>query len=379
MFISRPLAALRASTPAAVTVLIVASALAAPAQQTWAQSGDPCAVLYGVDSSTDNLSLIDLESRTTSVVGLIGTDTPVAIATRPSDGQVFVWDNTSSTLRTVDTCTGLGTPLREPHPNSSTTLYDLVFTPEGRLFGLGYSAYELDPETGQSHAMGQFRDQDGAAIDLISAAAYAPDGRLFAVAGSDLPTVPIDLGLLDVYTSRFHFVVRLDLPTADVPQDLFFGPDGTMYLAAIHRVGFPEEWILFRIDPTTGAAQPIWSGFLLQGVAYAFACGVSPDACLQRVRDITIDFNADFGRGSGVVTWTAISETDVRGFNIVRIDDTGTRTRLNRALIPCEECVTGAPHTYIFSLPKRRDGQQLYIETVRTGGQSEIYGPASRL
>jgi hypothetical protein len=105
---------------------------------------------------------------------------------------------------------------------------------------------------------------------------------------------------------------------------------------------------------------------------------VSPDACLQRVRDIAVDFTADLGRGSGVVTWTTISETDVRGFNIVRIDDTGTRTRLNRAVIPREECVTGAPHTYIFSLPKHRGGQQLYIETVRTGGQSEIYGPASR-
>lgn len=362
---------------AVVPVLIVGAALVALPRFASAQAGDACRVLYGVDSSSDSLSVVDLDARTVMLVGPIGNINPIAIATRPSDGQVFVWDNFISALMTVDTCTGHGTALRDPGA-SNIGFYGLVFTPEGRLFGLGNYPYELDPQTGQVHAMGGFRDQDGRQVNLVAGAAYAPDGRLFAVAHSNVEFVPIDLGLLDPYTSTFTFVSRLTLPETDVPQDLFFAPDGTLYLIVLRHFE-SQSWRIFRVDPDTGDATEVWRADRFpQHVSYAPACGVPIDACLQRVTEIVVDHSNPIGGGSAVISWTTVGESDIKGFHVVSIDDLGVRTRMNGVLVPCEECITGASHTYQFFIPKHRRSRSLYIETVRADGRIEIYGPAER-
>ncbi|HEV8700546.1 MAG TPA: hypothetical protein VGV60_04645 [Candidatus Polarisedimenticolia bacterium] len=362
---------------AVVPALIVAAALGSLPRPARAQSGDACRVLYGVDSGSDSLSVVDLDGRTVTIVGPVGNINPIAIATRPSDGQVFVWDNAISSLMTVDTCTGRGTELRDPS-SANIILYDLVFTPEGRLFGLGNAPYELDPETGQVHGMGGFRDQDGRQINLVSASAYAPDGRLFAVAHSNVELVPIDLGLLDPYTGTFTFVSRLTLPETDGPQDLFFSPDGTLYLIVLRNFEV-EQMHVFRVDPGSGDATLVWrSRSIPQSVAYAPACGVPIDACRQRVTDIVVDHTGSIGRGSAVIRWTTVGETDIEGFNVVSIDDLGARTRMTVVPVPCEECITGASHTYEFFIPKHRSSKNLFIETVRVDGRIETYGPAER-
>ena len=364
---------LRAVVPAAIMVaaLIV---LPRPAR---AQAGDPCRVLYGVDSSSDSLSVVDFDARTFTIVGPVANINPIAIATRPSDGQVFVWDNYIAALMKVDTCTGGGVELRDPGA-SNIIFYDLVFTPEGRLFGLGNSPYELDPETGRVHDMGGFRDQDGNRVNLIPAAAYAPDGRLFAIAHSNVEWVPKDLGVLDPYTATFTFVTRLDLPETDVPQDLFFGSDGSLYLIILRNMA-GNGWHVVRVDPVSGGTDLVWS--LPRGaqhVDYAPACGVPIDACLQRVTDIVADRSNPIGGGAAVIDWTTVGETDIEGFNVVSIDDYGKRTQMNGVLIPCEECITGASHTYEFFVPRHKGGRNLFIETVRADGRIETYGPAAR-
>jgi len=368
---------IRAYVRAVVPALIVGVVLVALPRTSLAQAGDPCRVLYGVDASSDSLSVVDFDTLTVSPVGPVGNINPIAIATRPSDGQVFVWDNAISALMTVDTCTGHGTALRDPG-SANIIFYDLVFTPEGRLFGLGNTPYELDPQTGQVHGMGGFRDQDGRPVNLIPAAAYAPDGRLFAVADSNMEIVPKDLGVLDPYTSTFTFVSRLNLPVSDVPQELVFMPNGTLYLIVL-RPGEFEQMHLFYVDPGTGNTQLIWrSRDIPQHLDYGPACGVPIDACLQRVTDVVVDHSNPAGGGSAVITWTTVGESDIAGFHVVSIDDLGVRTRMNGALVPCEECITGASHTYTFFIPKHRRSRSLYVETVRVDGRIEIYGPAER-
>lgn len=372
------LAFVRPGGRALALALMAAAAPPVSSHHAWAQTGDPCGALYGVDSSTDGLSIVDLDARSVTSVGPVGTEVPIAIATRPSDGRLFVWDNAVKSLMTVEACNGLGTPLDPANPNESVLIYDLVFTPEGRLFGMGPHPYELDPETGQVHGMGLFRDQDGNALDLVPAAAYAPDGRLFAIADSSVVFAPSDLGLLDPYTGAFTFLVRLDLPDTDVPQDLFFDPDGTLYLVVLRPFQF-EQMMVFRVDPALGTTQEVWRSYYFpQSVAYAPACGVPIDACLQRATDIVLDYSNPIGRGSAVIDWTTVGESDIQGFNVVSIDDLGVRTQMNLALLPCVECVTGVSHTYSFLVPKHRGNKSIFIETVRLDGKIETYGPAKR-
>ena len=102
-----------------------------------------------------------------------------------------------------------------------------------------------------------------------------------------------------------------------------------------------------------------------------------PCGCLpQEVQLITIDFKSPSGKGSGVVEWVTNYELDVVGFNVVEYDH-GTRVQVNRALIPCQECVTALGAAYSFIVPKHKGGQGVYIEMVRYATVT-TWGPAER-
>jgi hypothetical protein len=339
------------------------------------QSSDPCRVLYGADSGSDTLTITDIEARTVSVVGPIGGEATISIATRPSDGAVFAWDNITATLRRIDVCTGSGVRVKDSNSSSGAfIIYDLVFTPEGRLFGIALTPYEINPETGQANRGGQFRDATGRDLAAVTSAAYAPDGRLYAVGEYDVYGVgPQELGLLDVYSNLFTPIAPLDLVGYQVPQGLLFTADGSAYLLVL-RSGTTA---LVAVDPATGAMHDVWQDpHLPQGFSYGPGCGVPVDACLQRVVDVSLELADSTARGSAIVHWTSVGETDVRGFNLVRIDDRGERATLNVALIPCEECVTGLSHSYSSFVPRHKNGQNVYVQVIRTDGREEIYGPA---
>jgi len=93
----------------------------------------------------------------------------------------------------------------------------------------------------------------------------------------------------------------------------------------------------------------------------------------------TISFDSPEGHGSGVVSWSTGREIDVIGFNVVEIDKKGARTQLNPVLIRCEECVTGAGHTYSTIIPKHKSGRGIYVELLRVNGTSQLSGPAVRM
>ncbi len=103
----------------------------------------------------------------------------------------------------------------------------------------------------------------------------------------------------------------------------------------------------------------------------------NPCVCEQcGVTGLAIDFSSPEGRGSGVVTWSTEHEVDIVGFNLFMVDQQGTRTRLNPVVIPCEECVTGAGHTYTYIIPKHKSGHNIFLDLLRLSGSIQTFGPA---
>jgi hypothetical protein len=76
--------------------------------------------------------------------------------------------------------------------------------------------------------------------------------------------------------------------------------------------------------------------------------------------DILIDFQAPAGKGSGLITWRTWLETGAIGFNVVILRG-GTRTQLNPALIPCQDCGGGSGGSYAVAVAKHRNGQDIFV------------------
>jgi len=96
------------------------------------------------------------------------------------------------------------------------------------------------------------------------------------------------------------------------------------------------------------------------------------------VVNIRIQFTSPLGKGSGTVFWDTETEVDLVGFNAVIIDAKGVRTQQNTAIVRCEECITGASHSYSFIVPKHKSGHNIYIEMLRQNGAVQVFGPAAR-
>lgn len=94
------------------------------------------------------------------------------------------------------------------------------------------------------------------------------------------------------------------------------------------------------------------------------------------VLDLSIDFKSPAGRGSGLITWSTGSEVDLIGFNLLHIDPDGTVTRINSAIIPCHQCLTGLGSAYAYLIPKHKGGHDIFLEEVRENGIRTIFGPA---
>jgi hypothetical protein len=98
---------------------------------------------------------------------------------------------------------------------------------------------------------------------------------------------------------------------------------------------------------------------------------ISP-VCDPRLQPPHICNDSPAGKGSGIMSWRTVTETNVVGYNVVEITDKGGRVQLNPALIPCEQCQTGLDATYSYIVPKHRSGRTLFIEMVlgNTGVQT---------
>jgi len=107
-----------------------------------------------------------------------------------------------------------------------------------------------------------------------------------------------------------------------------------------------------------------------QNICACSFCGAS---------NITIQFGTATGHGSGLVSWSTEVEHDIRGFNIVTVDNRGDRTQLNGALIPCQECTTNQGASYSFPVPKHKSGRDVFIELVFLDGSVKLFGPAVKI
>ncbi len=108
-----------------VVALLAASMWLLTAMTNQAEAASQSDALYGVNAADDGLSTIDPVSGEITFIGPLNPDsnlltTPIAMAVRPSDGKIFVWNNSNGigqnfertgVLLTVDPCSGLATEL----------------------------------------------------------------------------------------------------------------------------------------------------------------------------------------------------------------------------------------------------------------------------
>lgn len=240
-------------------------------------------ILYGVESGTDGLSVYDPVTGAATFVGELDGDplvnnfsTPIAMAVRPSDGTIFVWNNSSKSptgsghdltyeLLTVDPATGLATEV-DPLALPQGQLGALVFTPDDRLFGMNHSSpytlVEINPVTGE------FVSGSSVSLGLgIAAADSDPCGVIYGVelTGSSIHERFVTI---DPTTGVVTDIGNLN-PEVGVIGTIVFDPDGNLIGSSF---GGSLGSVLFDIDVATGAVSNIRStGTASQGLGFVFA------------------------------------------------------------------------------------------------------------
>ena len=222
----------------------IASAVASNTPQTIAVTFfvDPSAdnLLYGVNSSTDGLSIYDLRTGAGRLVGPLDPNgarftTPIAMALRPTDLALFVWNNSpTGGLVTVDPVTGLGTAVSS---SDQGTLGAIAFSPGGALYGISNALYTIDPGTGVKTLVGSV----GSGIGTIAAADFGCDGALYGV---ELSTGPERLVTIDLATGAATVLGTLSQDIGIIGS-IAFSRAGTLVGSGFSG---PQGDILFDLD-----------------------------------------------------------------------------------------------------------------------------------
>lgn len=100
------------------------------------------------------------------------------------------------------------------------------------------------------------------------------------------------------------------------------------------------------------------------------------DACDPSLYDVRIRTTSPLGKGSGEVVWSTVCESDLRGFNVVMLDNQGRRTQLNFVPIPCTECITAGSAAYSTLIPKHKSARNVYLEVLHRTAANLTVGPA---
>jgi len=267
-------------------------------------------VLYGVNSSDDGLSRIDLATGQATLIGRLDPDTtklttPIAMAVRYSGAvdEVFVWNNsdggTTGVLLTVDRCTGLGTKVN-PAGAPQGVLAALAFSPQGTLFGVDSELYTINPTTGVKTLVGSLgivnpvggADFDPTLLttDVLYGVELTPGGSTTA---PRLVTINTATGVATVVATLSVDVGRIG--------SIAFTPTGGLLGSAFG--GTPGN-ILFDLNKSTGAVsnvRTVSGGFPPQGMGFAAPCAdtVPPPQPLQP---------SVSGLNAATQTWTGFAE-----------------------------------------------------------------------
>ena len=236
-------------------------------------------VLYGVNSADDSLSVVDPATGRVRLIGPLDPNnqqfvTPVAMAVRPSDGQIFAWNNgerqntspfnwiTPPGLVTVDPCTGVGTLVGN---SPDVVLGAIAFSPTGDLFGASNSLYQINQDTGGATAVGNI----GVSLGGL---AFDSQGVLY---GAEYFSGTF-LGLVTINTANGSVITSVNLNTfIGVLGDIVFDRTGETETLIGSAFNGPQGDILFDINPTVGTVsnvRQVSGGFPPQGMGFAPAC-----------------------------------------------------------------------------------------------------------
>ncbi len=239
---------------------------------------EPQPVLYGVNSNDDGLSTIDPANGNVNFIGPLNASpnifvTPIAMAVRPSDQKLFVWNNSNivegepdntGVLLTVNVCTGVGTPVDAETPGQGQ-LSALAFSPDGALYGTDTKLFSVNTATGVRNEIGNL----GMGL-RVAAADFDGEGTLWGVELTGIGTterlVTIHLG-----TGAASVVATLSQDIGIIGS-IVFAPDGTL-IGSGSGTGAGD--ILFDINTQTGAVSNIRAlngGTIPQGMGFAPAC-----------------------------------------------------------------------------------------------------------
>ncbi|MFC2036027.1 MauE/DoxX family redox-associated membrane protein [Chloroflexota bacterium] len=246
-------------------------------------------VLYGVNTNDDGLSIIDPNTGVVNFIGPLDPNvctysTPVAMAIRPTDGEIFVWNNSNGTvdptgpcpsiiqtgvLLTVDRNTGLAA---EISTTNQGLLGALAYAPDGTLYGMGGKLYTIDDTTGDKTPV----HPTNTIGFSIGAADFDSSGILYGVEYTTRKLVTID-----TTTGIGTLVGTLTgSETIGVIGSIAFAPDGTLICSSFGAGGNK----LFDVDKTTGAATNFRSitgaNSSPQGMGFSCASNHPPVASL---------------------------------------------------------------------------------------------------
>ena len=252
-----------------VVALLTGSMWLLTAMTNQAEDAPQSDTLYGVNAADDGLFTIDPVSGEITFIGPLNPDpylltTPIAMAVRPSDGKIFVWNNSNGigqniertgVLLTVDPCSGLATEVDPTTPNQGA-LGALAFAPDGRLFGVDYFLYEIDTSTGEKTLIG------GLGL-RVGGADFDADGTLYGVELSHSSD-----RLVTINTNTGAATVVAEMGDIGVIGSIVFAPDGTLIGSAF---GPPVGHIMFDINPVNGVVsniRTIGGGFPPQGMGF---------------------------------------------------------------------------------------------------------------
>ncbi len=244
---------------------------------------EPGSVLYEVNSNSDGLSTVDVATGNATFIGELDPDpaifvTPISMAVRPSDGQIFVWNNSNAdqatgVLLTVDACTGLATPVNVDavsggdlasiaHPSSG----NVIFGAGQSIDGLLYSISTID---GSKTVVGPHNLSPTIRVGGMDF--HPTTGELWGVelGGTDKRIVTINTS-----TGAATEVSTLVDPDGEIGlvQSIVFDAAGKMIGSGNGPSGAP---LLFDIDPSTGVVSNIRNvtgGSTPQGMGFAPAC-----------------------------------------------------------------------------------------------------------
>ena len=252
-------------------------------------------ILYGVDSSTDQLRTIDFVTGTSTFIGrldpggVVGQPntqpnrfaTPVAMTVRQSDNTIFVWNNSACLVNpgdpckdaiiqklelvTVDPTTGEATAVSpQPQVSLQAIAYDPV---SDTLYGVGGPLYIIDTNTGVVSTGATIKDSGGNSV-RFSGAAFDTCGTLFGLELVNTTAGVARLFTIDTTSGSATLVGGIANP--GLTGSIAFAPDGTLVGNAT-AIG-----ALFDIDPVTAAVSNARGNGLVQGLGFVTD---SPGVC----------------------------------------------------------------------------------------------------